>query len=103
VTTGDRDALKAVSGMLENPALTTENPDTQGHHIIVRSNQIVHEMRTGDVRQMGLGEVRSIVMAVEHVLRRTGPGDGTDSLRVVLKKVLLLNRDSWLGNMTFLI
>ncbi len=97
------EALKATWGVLECGTQATGNPEAQGADIIVRSNQIVHEMRAGDVRQRGLGEVRSIVMTVEHVLRRAAPGDGVETLRIALKKVLLINRDSWLGNMTFLI
>lgn len=63
----------------------------------VRSNQVIYETRPGDYQQTGLGAVQSVVCSVEHVLRREGEG-----LRIAHKKILILNRDSWLGNLTFL-
>lgn len=64
----------------------------------VRSNQVVYEVRQGDFRQVGLGEVRPIVARVEHVLRRV---DG--ELRIALKKILLIDREMSQSNLTFII
>src|SRR5579884_23365 len=64
----------------------------------VRSNQVVYEVRQGDFRQVGLGEVRLIVARVEHVLRRV---DG--ELRIALKKILLIDREMSQSNLTFII
>lgn len=64
----------------------------------VRSNQVVYEVRQGDFRQVGLGEVRPIVARVEHVLRRV---DG--ELRIALKKILLIDREMSQINLTFII
>jgi len=64
----------------------------------VRSHQVIYEVRLGDFRQVGLGEVRPIVARVEHVLRRV---DG--QLRIALKKVLLIDREMSQSNLTFII
>ncbi|MBL0420297.1 aromatic-ring-hydroxylating dioxygenase subunit beta [Ramlibacter sp. AW1] len=64
--------------------------------ITVTSSQLTYEMRTGDYSQLGLGEMRPLVAQVEHRLRI-----GEGGLRIAQKKVLLLNRDSWHGNLTF--
>ncbi len=61
------------------------------------SNQAIHEVRTGDFRQVGLGVMSTLVAKVEHVLRAE---DG--ALKIALKKVLLINRDMPQGNLTFL-
>ena len=65
---------------------------------LVRSNQIVYEMRTGDYSQVGIGEIRPIVARVEHLFRRV-----ENKFLIANKKILLINRDGWLGNMTFLL
>lgn len=66
--------------------------------LLVSSSQIVYEMRTGDIGQTGIGEVMAVVARVEYVLRRV---DG--HLRIAEKKILLINRDTWQGNLTFMI
>jgi 3-phenylpropionate/cinnamic acid dioxygenase small subunit len=66
--------------------------------IKVISNQTINEVRTGDYRQLGLGELQSIVARVEHMLELSEEGP-----KIALKKVLLLNRDMPLGNLTFLL
>lgn len=63
-----------------------------------RSSQVIYEMREGDFRQSGLGNVQSHVATVTHDLVRT---DG--ALKIALKKVLLLNRRGALGNLTFFV
>lgn len=64
----------------------------------VRSNQVVYEVRLGDFRQVGLGEVRPIVSTVEHRLRRVG-----DELKIARKKILLIDREMTQANLTFII
>lgn len=74
------------------------SPDGATGAVRLRSNQVIHEIRTGDYRQTGLGEMRTLVATVEHVLR---PEDG--KLKIALKKIKLIDRDMPLGNLTFLI
>jgi 3-phenylpropionate/cinnamic acid dioxygenase small subunit len=62
------------------------------------SNQMIHEMRTGDYRQSGIGEISSLIAQVEHDLQLVG-----NDLKIKRKKILLMNRDTWQGNLTFLI
>ncbi|MGH6877704.1 MAG: aromatic-ring-hydroxylating dioxygenase subunit beta [Rhizomicrobium sp.] len=73
------------------------DPPTDGA-VTVRSNQLIYEVRTGDYRQVGLGELRPIVASVTHVLRIS---DGV--AKIALKKILLINRDMPLYNLTFII
>jgi 3-phenylpropionate/cinnamic acid dioxygenase small subunit len=72
-------------------------PKSEGQ-IVVTSNQTIHEVRTGDYRQSGLGEMQTIVAKVEHLLILS-----LDGPRIMEKKVLLLDRDMPLGNLTFLL
>lgn len=69
-----------------------------GDALVVRSVQVIYEMRTGDFRQIGLGEVRANVATVEHVLRAFN-----DTFKIAGKKVLLIDRDAQLRNLTFLL
>ncbi len=62
------------------------------------SSQVIYEMRTGDFTQVGLGDVRPLVAQVEHTLK---PVAG--ELKIACKKILLINRDTWHGNLTFII
>lgn len=71
-------------------------PEADGRVLIV-SNQTIYEVRTGDYRQSGLGDVQIIVARVEHVLDLSA-----GEPRIALKKLSLLNRDMPLGNLTFL-
>ncbi len=66
--------------------------------VTIRSNQVIYEMRTGDYRQAGIGEISSIIAQVEHNLQLIG-----NDLKIKRKKILLMNRDTWQGNLTFLI
>jgi 3-phenylpropionate/cinnamic acid dioxygenase small subunit len=66
--------------------------------VTIRSSQVIYEMRTGDFKQVGLGDVRPLVASVEHILR---PADGR--MKIAQKRILLINRDTWQGNMTFII
>jgi 3-phenylpropionate/cinnamic acid dioxygenase small subunit len=69
-----------------------------GEQLKVSSNQIVYEMRTGDFGQKGIGDITPIVSRVDYVLRQTGGG-----FRIAEKKILLINRDTWQGNLTFIL
>lgn len=64
----------------------------------VTSNQVIYEMRTGDFKQVGIGELQPIVAEVEHAYRSTPSG-----WLIACKKILLINRDAWQGNLTFLL
>jgi 3-phenylpropionate/cinnamic acid dioxygenase small subunit len=77
--------------------ITNVAVEADGAEWIVRSNQVIWEMRTGDFTQVGVGDLRPIVAFVDHRLRRVEGG-----LRIARKRILLLNRDGWLGNLTFL-
>jgi 3-phenylpropionate/cinnamic acid dioxygenase small subunit len=82
--------LHTISSVRVNPA--------DGHHMRVLSHQVIYEVRTGDYRQLGLGDMQMIVARVEHILDLS-PG----SPRIAKKTISLLNRDMPLGNLTFLI
>ena len=69
-----------------------------GGAALVRSAQVVYEMRTGDYTQVGLGDIRPLIAQVEHTLRQEG-----GAWKIACKKILLLNRDAWQGNLTFYI
>lgn len=64
--------------------------------VVVRSNQMITELRAGDFRQTGLGEQRTFVGRCEHRLRLDPDGP-----RIALKKLVLLNRDISIRNLTF--
>jgi 3-phenylpropionate/cinnamic acid dioxygenase small subunit len=64
----------------------------------VLSNQLIYELRTGDFRQVGVGDLRPLVASVEHLCRAESGG-----LKIVKKTVLLIDRDLPQRNLTFLI
>ncbi|MET4575689.1 aromatic-ring-hydroxylating dioxygenase subunit beta [Ottowia thiooxydans] len=64
----------------------------------VRSSQLIVEARPGDYTQIGLGKVATYVAKVEHHIEEV-----EDTLKVKLKKILLINRDMPLGNLTFML
>ncbi|VCU69428.1 2-halobenzoate 1,2-dioxygenase small subunit [Pigmentiphaga humi] len=65
---------------------------------LVRSNQVIYEMRMGDSAQVGVAEIQPLVATVEHICRVTPSG-----ARFVRKTITLMNHDAWLGNLTFLL
>jgi len=65
---------------------------------IVRSNQVIYEVRSGDFRQIGLWDVRPLIATVEHHMRLSG---GTP--KIASKKVLLIDRDMVQRNLTFIV
>jgi 3-phenylpropionate/cinnamic acid dioxygenase small subunit len=71
-------------------------PDPRG--VRVQSSQLIYEMRTGDSSQVGLGEPAPLVGQVEHILC-----EEAGQVKILEKKILLINRDAWHGNLTFLI
>jgi 3-phenylpropionate/cinnamic acid dioxygenase small subunit len=72
--------------------------EPRGVDIALSSSQIVYEMRTGDFAQTGIGDVAPLISRVEYLLRRV---DGR--MLIAEKKVLLINRDAWQGNLTFIL
>lgn len=71
-------------------------PEPRDGLVVVHSNQQITELRAGDFRQTGLGEQRTFVGTCEHRLRID-----PDHPRIVLKKLVLLNRDISIRNLTF--
>ncbi|WPB57167.1 aromatic-ring-hydroxylating dioxygenase subunit beta [Xylophilus sp. GOD-11R] len=72
--------------------------EPRGEDFTASSSQVIYEMRTGDFAQKGIGEITPIVCRVDYLLRRVG-----DEIRIAEKKVLLINRDTWQGNLTFIL
>jgi 3-phenylpropionate/cinnamic acid dioxygenase small subunit len=70
--------------------------EPMGNELGVSSSQITYEMRTGDFAQKGIGDIVPVVARVDHRLRKV-----EGQLRIVEKKILLINRDTWQGNLTF--
>ncbi|MEJ8839890.1 aromatic-ring-hydroxylating dioxygenase subunit beta [Ramlibacter sp. AN1133] len=68
---------------------------------VVLSNQIIYEIRAGtaDYRQLGLGQQRSFAARCEHRYRLQPGGDW----KIALKKMVLLNRDVAIENLTFVL
>ena len=78
-----------------NVRLAAEQP-VEG--TLVLSNQVVHEIRTGDFRQVGLGDLRNFPGKVRHVRVRTPEG-----LRIRSKVFVLLHRRTPMSNLTFVL
>lgn len=74
--------------------------EVAGDEVIVYSSQLIMEIRAGaaDDRQMDLGEQRSFAAGCEHRLRADG-----DGWKITLKRMVLLNRDLAIPNLTFLL
>ncbi len=66
--------------------------------VLVHSSQLIYEMRTGDSSQVGLGDPSPLVAQVAHTLCQEA-----GQVKILEKKILLINRDAWHGNLTFLI
>ena len=69
-----------------------------GEESIVRCNQLIGELRPGGRGQVGLNDQRTLFARCEYRLRRV---DG--DWRISLKKVVLLNADQPIYNLTFLV
>lgn len=75
-----------------------EVEELESGEVRLRCNMLLQEMRPGDFQEMqiGLGEQRSFASRCEYRLRRE------DTWRIAEKKVMLLNRDLPLSNLSFL-
>ena len=69
-----------------------------GGEVVIRSAQIVYELRSGDDRQYEIGRQRAFAARCEHRLRDDGAG-----WRLTLKRMVLLNRETAIPNLTFLL
>lgn len=72
--------------------------DAPDGEVRVYSPQVIYELRAGDYKQVGLGDQRIFAGRCEHRLRREG-----DDWRIVLKKLVLINRDTSIPNLTFMV
>ena len=66
---------------------------------LVRCTTMVAEMREGDYLQLGLGEQRLFAGYCEYRLRRDAGG----ALSIALKKLVLMNRDTPIINLSFIL
>ncbi len=75
------------------------NEDPASGEVTVYSSQIIYEIRgvTADDRQLGLGDQRTFAGRAEHRLRREN-----SVWKISLKRLVLLNRNLPIPNMTFL-
>jgi len=78
--------------------LVEADADDKNNSVRTRSTQVIYEMRTGDYTQVGLGEVQTIPAVVEHRLRIV-----EGKLMIAEKKILLIHRDAWQGNLMFML
>ena len=76
--------------------VVVHNDDVEGG-VLVKCNIAVFELREGDHLQLGLGEQRALSGRCEYRLRRT------DGLAIALKKVILINRDLPIFNLSFIL
>lgn len=98
---------------LTSTPLPSQNPPSRTVHLIsnveveageepervcVRSTQVIFELRTGDHTQRGLGSQNIFAGHCTHELVRL---DG--EWRIALKKLVLLNRDVAVPNLTFML
>jgi 3-phenylpropionate/cinnamic acid dioxygenase small subunit len=82
--------VHAVSNIVVRPA-------DRSDEAIVRCTVMVTEMREGNYQQLGLGEQRLFSGHCEYRLRQ---GDG---LAIALKKLVLINRDTPIVNLSFIL
>jgi 3-phenylpropionate/cinnamic acid dioxygenase small subunit len=73
------------------------SPGAEADAVSVRSNLLVLEFRPGDRQQVGLAQQRLVGARCEHRLRRE------DGWKILLKKVLLVDRDAPIPNLTFIV
>lgn len=74
------------------------DPSSGDGTTVVHSNQLIFELRTGDYRQVGLGEMRPIPTSMTHELVRCG-----DSFKIRSKTIRIIDRDMPQSNLTFLL
>ena len=68
------------------------------HEAVLISAQMIYEIRGGDDRQLELGDPRVFAARCEHRLRREDT-----KWKIVLKRMILLNRHVPIPNLTFII
>ena len=68
------------------------------HDVVLHSVQMVNEIRGGDDRQYELGDPRIFAARAEHRLRLHDT-----NWKIVLKRMVLLNRHIPIPNLTFII
>lgn len=68
------------------------------HDVVLHSVQMVYEIRGGDDRQFELGDARIFAARAEHRLRLHDT-----NWKIVLKRMVLLNRHIPIPNLTFII
>lgn len=69
-------------------------------NVLVFCNLALFEIRQGNPRQLGLGDQRTFAARCEYKLRRVEP-EGT--IAMSLKKVVLINRDTAISNLSFIV
>ena len=72
-------------------------PDGQIGQVIVRCNLVVHEIRSGDHLQLGLGDQRALAAKCDYLMRYD------ETWRIAQKKVVLINRHLPIVNLSFII
>ena len=74
-------------------------PRSEPNEVRVRCNSIVYELRPGDHQelQVELGKQRALVARCEYLLRNEG-----GRWAIVMKRVVLIDRDLPLGNLSFI-
>ncbi|WP_213455078.1 aromatic-ring-hydroxylating dioxygenase subunit beta [Rhizomonospora bruguierae] len=75
-----------------------ESVKQESGEYLVRTNQIIHEIRVGDFSQVGLGVVNVLAGQVHYTVRIVNGNP-----LIAMKKVLLLNREMPQGNLTFML
>ena len=99
---------------LTRTSFPAQDPPSATHHLIsnvivedaaeteatILSSQIIHEIRAGaaDDRQLDLGDQRAFAAHGEHKLRLVG-----GVWKIARKRLVLLNRDTAIPNLTFLL
>lgn len=73
------------------------SPADKDNEAMVRCTLAVHELRVGDHLQLGLGDQRIFAAKVDYRLRYDG------GWRIVLKKVVLINRHLPIINLSFVL
>jgi 3-phenylpropionate/cinnamic acid dioxygenase small subunit len=75
----------------------TVSPGGRADESLVRCIAMVTELRQGDYRQLGLGEQRAFSARCEYRIRNV------DGLAIASKKVILINRDLPIVNLSFIL
>ena len=74
-------------------------PPERDDEALVRCAVMIAEMREGNYLQLGLGEQRVFAAQCEYRLRRNGDG----ALAIAMKKLVLMNRDTPIVNLSFIL